>query len=165
LNLYKKKLAAEKAAKKIDGVKAIAEDIQIGISPAYNKTDTEIAEAVLDALQWHSSVQEDTIKIGVENGIVRLEGEVEWAYQRSNMVNAIESLTRVRSIVNLITIKPRIIPFDIEQKIAAAFKRSAIIDADRISVEVNGQNIKLIGRVRSYVEKKMPRRRHGRHRV
>ena len=73
---FSKKLAAERTAKKVAGVKAVAEDIQIGVSPAYKKTDTEIAEAVLNALKWHSAVQEEKIKIKLENGNVTLEGEV-----------------------------------------------------------------------------------------
>ena len=75
VDTYSKKLSAEKAAKRAAGVKAIAEDIQIGVSPAYNKTDAEIAEVVLNALKWHTAVQEEKIHIKVENGNVRLEGE------------------------------------------------------------------------------------------
>lgn len=124
---YSKKLAAENAAKKIAGVKAIAEDIQIGVSPAYNKTDTEIAEAVLNALKWHTAVQEEKIKIKVENGNVRLDGEVEWEYQRNNVKAAIENLTGVCSVINFITVKPKITPSEIQQKISAAFHRSATV--------------------------------------
>ena len=80
---YPKKLAAEKAAKQVAGVKAIAEDMQVGIFPGNRKTDAEIAEAVLNALKWHSAVQEEKIKIKVEEGDVRLEGEVEWEYERA----------------------------------------------------------------------------------
>jgi len=150
---YAKKLAAENATKKIAGVKAIAEDIQIGVSPAYNKTDTEIAEAVVNALKWHSYVQEDKIKIKVENGNVRLEGEVEWEYQRSSAKTAIENLIGVRSVINLITLKPKITPYDIKQKISSAFSRSAIIDAGKISAEVVGGKVVLRGSVRSFAEK------------
>src|SRR3569833_1197523 len=78
---YSKKLSAEKAAKKVTGVKAIAEDLQIGVSPAYWKTEAEIAEAVITALKWHSAVPDDKIRIKVESGVVTLEGELEWEYQ------------------------------------------------------------------------------------
>src|SRR5688572_28588336 len=105
---YSKKLTAENAAKKIAGVKAIAEDIQIGVSPSFNKTDAEIAEAVLNALKWHSSVQEEKIKIKVENGNVKLEGEVDWEYQRTSAKSSIENLVGVRSVTNLITLKPKV---------------------------------------------------------
>jgi osmotically-inducible protein OsmY len=129
---YTKKLAAENAAKKISGVKAIAEDIQIGVSPADKKTDTEIAEAVLNTLRWHSAVQEEKIKIKVENGNVRLEGEVEWEYQRNNA---------------------KVTSADIQQKINAAFQRSASIDAGKITAEVLGSMVTLRGKVRSFIEK------------
>src|SRR5205823_4468685 len=75
---YAKKVAAERAAKKIAGVKAVAEDIQVGVSTSLNRTDTELAQAVLNVLKWHTSIAEDRIKIKVENGTVILEGDVEW---------------------------------------------------------------------------------------
>ena len=153
IDTYSKKLSAEKAAKKVAGVKAIAEDIHIGVSPAFNKTDAEIAEAVINALKWHSAVQEEKIKIKVENGNVTLEGEVEWEYQRNNVRTAIENITGVRSVYNLITVKPKITPSDIQQKISSAFVRSATIDAGKITAEVMGSRVTLRGEVRSFIEK------------
>jgi osmotically-inducible protein OsmY len=150
---YSKKLIAEKAAKKVNGVKAIAEDIQVGILPASRKTDTQIAEAVLNALKWHSAIQDEKIKIKVEDGNVRLEGEVEWEYQRSSIKSAIENLAGVRSVVNLVTVKSKITPSEVQQKIKAAFQRSATIDAGKITVEVFGSKVVLHGQVRSFAEK------------
>lgn len=150
---YSKKLAAEKAAKKVAGVKAIAEDIQIGVSPSFLKTDAEIAETILNALKWHSAVQEEKIKIKVEDGNVKLEGEVEWEYQRTNAQKAIENLTGVRSVINLIKTKPVITPSDIQQKISSAFYRSASIDSGRITTEVIESKVILRGKVRSIAEK------------
>src|SRR5512138_867270 len=135
VDTYAKKLRAEQAAKRIEGVKAVAEDIQVGISPEFKKTDAEIAEAVLNALKWHTGVQEEKIKIKVEDGQVRLEGEVEWEYQRNQAQTAIENLIGVKSVINLIRIKPKISSGDIQQKINAAFHRSANIDSGKISVE------------------------------
>jgi osmotically-inducible protein OsmY len=150
---FSKKLAAEKAAKKVAGVKAVAEDIQVGISPSFRKTDAEIAEAVLNALKWHTAVQEEKIKIKVEDGVVRLEGEVEWDYQRTNAKSAIENLTGVRSVVNLIRLKPKVTSADIQQKIRSAFQRSASVDAGKIITEVAGSKVSLYGKVRSLAEK------------
>jgi osmotically-inducible protein OsmY len=150
---YSKKLIAEKAAKKVNGVKAIAEDIQVGILPASRKTDTQIAEAVLNALKWHSAIQDEKIKIKVEDGNVRLEGEVEWEYQRTSIKSAIENLAGVRSVVNLVTVKSKITPSEVQQKIKAAFQRSATIDAGKITVEVFGSKVVLHGQVRSFAEK------------
>jgi osmotically-inducible protein OsmY len=153
VDTYSKKLTAEKAAKKVAGVKAVAEDIQVGISPSFRKTDAEIAEAILNALKWHSAVQEEKIKVKVEDGHVKLEGEVEWEYQRNNAKAAIEHLTGVRSVLNLITLKPKISAFDIQQKISSAFHRSATIDSGKLTAEVNGSKVTLRGTVRSLAEK------------
>lgn len=150
---YSKKIAAENAAKKIKGVKAIAEDIQIGVSAMKDRTDTEVATAVLNALKWHTGVQDEKVKIKVENGIVKLEGEVDWEYQKSNAKTAIENLSGVRSVINLISVKPRVTSANIEQKISSAFHRSATIDSDRIVVDVQGSRVILKGSVRSYAEK------------
>jgi osmotically-inducible protein OsmY len=153
VNSYLKKVAAEKAAKKVAGVKAVAEDIMVGISPSFIKTDAEIAEAVISALKWHSAVQEEKIKIKVENGIVRLQGEVEWDYQRNNAKSAIENLSGVRTVINSITVRPKTTPADIQQKISAAFHRSATIDSGKITAEVLGGKVILHGAVRSFAEK------------
>ncbi len=150
---FSKKVTAEKAAKRVAGVKAVAEEIQVGVSPSFRKTDTEIAEAVLNALKWHAAIQEEKIKIKVEDGTVKLEGEVEWDYQRINAKTAIENLTGVRAVINAITVRPKVSSFDVQQKINAAFHRSATIDAGKIVAEVNGSKVALRGRVRSIAEK------------
>jgi osmotically-inducible protein OsmY len=153
VDTFSKKLAAEKATKKIVGVKAIAEDIQIGVSPADNKTDAEIAAAVLNALRWHTGVQDEKIKIKVENGFVTLDGEVEWEYQRNNAKVAIQNLAGVRGVFNLISLKARVTPSDIENKIMLAFKRNAATEAERITAEVIGSKVILHGTVRSLAER------------
>jgi len=149
---YAKKMDAEKAARKVSGVKAIAEDIQVGVSPLYHKTDAEIAEAVLNALKWHSAVQENKVTIKVEDGIVRLDGEVEWEYQRTVARNAISYLNGVKSVVNMIRLKPRLNAIDLKNKISAAFGRHANIDAAKIDVTINGSRVILSGKVRSFAE-------------
>ena len=150
---YSKKLAAEKVARRVAGVKAVAEDIQVGISPDFRKTDTDIAAAVLNALKWHTAIPEEKIKIKVEDGSVKLDGEVEWEYQRNEATKAIENLAGVHSVLNLITVKPKFKPSDIQQKINAAFHRSATIDSGKVSVEVQGSRVILRGKVRSFAEK------------
>ncbi|MBS1527816.1 MAG: BON domain-containing protein [Bacteroidetes bacterium] len=150
---YSKKVTAEKAAKRVTGVRAVAEDIKVGISPSYRKTDTEIAEAVYNALKWHTAVQEDKIKIKVEDGIVKLEGEVEWDYQRVAAKTAIQFLTGVRSVINLITVRPKISAIDVKQKIKSAFQRHASVDSSKITADVLGNKVILHGKVRSFTEK------------
>jgi len=153
VDTYSKKLGAEKAAKKVAGVKAVAEDIQVGVSPDYRKTDSEIAEAVVYTLKWHTDVPEGNIHIKVEDGVVKLEGEVEWEYQRHNAAKAVENLAGVRSVLNLITVKPRVTSLDIKQKINAAFHRSATVDSSKITADIIGHKVILNGKVRSFTEK------------
>lgn len=153
VDAYSKKTQAERAAKKVLGVKAIAEDIQVGISPVYKKNDTEIAEAVVNALKWHTMIPDEKIKISVEDGTVKLEGEVEWEYQRSQAKSAIENLTGVRFVTNLVSVKPKVTPYEIQLKINNAFQRSANIDAGKVTVEVQGSKVILKGEVRSFAEK------------
>ena len=150
---YFKKIAAEMATKKVAGVKGIAEDLQIGISPSFRKTDTEIAEAVLNSLRWDTSVPDEKIKIKVEDGLVSLEGEVDWEFQRAAARAAVQHLAGVRGINNLISVKPSVTPANVKQKIAAAFHRSATIDAEKISIDVIGGRVVLKGKVRSFAER------------
>ncbi len=153
VDAYSKKILAEKTTKKVAGVKAIAEDIQVGISPVYKKTDTEIAEAVVNALKWHTMIPDEKIKVSVEDGNVKLEGDVEWEYQRNQAKTAVENLSGVRFVTNLVAVKPKITPYELQQKINSSFQRSANIDAARITAEVLGSKITLRGKVRSFAEK------------
>jgi osmotically-inducible protein OsmY len=150
---YLKKIEAEKEAKGVAGVRAIAEDIQVGISPSFNRSDADIAQAALTALKWHTSIPDENLKLRVENGIVTLEGVVEWSYQRELARNSVANLIGVRNVINLITIKSPITVHDLKRKISAAFHRSATLDAGRIRIEVNGNKVTLTGNVRSFAEK------------
>lgn len=152
VDTYSKKITAEDAAKKIAGVKAVAENIQVGISPAYRKTDAEIADAVLFALKWNANIPNDRIKVKVEDGVVSLEGELEWEFQRSEARHAVERLAGVRSLNNLIKIRPTLKPDNIKEKITAAFIRTATIDSEKIKVEIVDSKVVLKGTVRSMAE-------------
>ncbi len=153
VDAYSKKILAEKTTKKVSGVKAIAEDIQVGISPVYKKTDTEIAETVVNALKWHTMIPDEKIKVSVEDGNVKLEGDVEWEYQRNQAKTAVENLTGVRFVTNLVSVKPKVTPYELQLKINASFQRSANIDAAKITAEVLGSRVILRGTVRSFAEK------------
>lgn len=150
---YMKKAAAVKAAKKVAGVKVVAEDIQVGASPSFKKSDSEIGTAVLNALKWNSAIQHERIKIEVEDGVVRLDGDADWQFQRSETKKTIEKLQGVRMVLNFITIRPQIMPEDIEQKIMSAFQRSASIDSKSVKAVVVGSKVMLTGTVRSFAEK------------
>lgn len=152
VDTYSKKLAAETAAKRITGVKAVAEDIQVGSSPIFNRTDSELAAAVVNALKWNSSVPDEKIKVKVEDGSVTLEGIVDWDYQRNAARMAVANLAGVKRVNNFLTLKPTVMASDVKGKISSSFLRHATIDADKISVEVSGNKVTLKGTVRSYAE-------------
>jgi osmotically-inducible protein OsmY len=153
VDTYTKKLAAERAARKVAGVRAVAEDLQVGISPIFRRTDTELAEAVLNALKWHSAVMEDKIKVKVEDGVVTLEGVADWDFQRTAAKEAIENLIGIKRVNNFITLKAAVSSIDVKHKIMTAFHRSATIDAEKVSVDLVGNKVILRGKVRSFAEK------------
>ncbi|OQP63761.1 ornithine aminotransferase [Niastella vici] len=153
VDTYSKKIAAEDAAKKIAGVRAVAEDIQVGMSPTYRKTDTEIADAVLFALRWNTSIPDQKIKVKVEDGVVSLEGEMEWDYQRNEAKQAVEKLAGVSRINNYISVRPSVKPVNVKEQITAALIRSATIDSEKIAVETDGGKVILRGKVRSIAER------------
>ena len=150
---YAKKIAAENDTKKVSGVKAVAEDIQVGNSLPNRKTDAEIADAVVNSLRWNSVVPHEKIKVKVEDGTVTLEGEVNWDYERTAAKNSIVNLTGVQRILNYIAVKPAVSANNVKEKITAALLRNANIDASRISVEVNEKKVTLLGNVRSFTER------------
>jgi len=151
---YYKKLQAERAAKKVMGVKAVAQEIAVQQIERGKRTDAEIASAVINALAWHSSIPEEKIKVKVEKGWVTLEGEVEWDFQRNYSRTAVENLQGVVGISNNIRIAPKLKSADIKNKIFAAFHGSATLDSDSINISTEGGKVVLTGKVRSFVEKK-----------
>lgn len=152
VDTYLKKILAEKAARKVTGVKAVAEDIQVGPLPGYQRTDAEIAEAVVNSLKWSSNVPDDKIRIKVEDGVVTLDGEVKFDFQRVAARKCVEKLYGVVRVNNFISILPNATREDVEKKIMAAFHRSASLDADKITVEISGSTAILKGKVRSFAE-------------
>jgi len=150
---YLKKSIAENAARRVGGVKAVAEDIEIKYSDSLTKNDSEIAEAIINALKWHSAINENKINVKVENGVVTLNGGVEWEYQRSAAVSQIENLVGVRRIINNIEVKGSQPVKDIKERIREALHRSASIDAEKIDVKTKGDTVTLSGTVRSWTER------------
>lgn len=150
---YSKKVASEKVVKKISGVKAVAIDIEVNLPGSSKRNDTDIAEAVVNALKWHSAVRENKINVKVESGIVTLEGTVDWEFQKNSAKMMVENLMGVTGISNNIKIKEKSSLTDIKQKISAAFHRSATIDASGIEIEIIENKAILKGSVRSWAEK------------
>jgi len=151
---YSTKLAAERAAQNVQGVKVVATDIEVKVGNLRSKSDTEIAEAVRNALRWNSSVNEDKIEVKVDKGWVYLDGSVNWEYERIAAQNNVENLLAVIGVTNNISIRPQSIDVkDIRNKITEAFKRNAILDASALTLETSGSKVILRGTVRSWLEK------------
>lgn len=150
---YSKKIAVEKAAKRVSGVKAVAEDIIVTYPSSLDKSDTEIAKAAVEALEWHSSVPDGAVMVKVENGRVYLSGNVNWAYQKYSASNAVKDLKGVKGVSNSILLKQEIKPLLVKDTIEDAFERSARIDARGITVTTGGNTVTLSGKVHSIKEK------------
>lgn len=151
---YGKKLSAEKAAQRVQGVKVVACDIDVHLDPASIKSDPEIADAVRRSLKWNNAVNDDKIEVKVDEGWVTLEGEVEWAYEKITAQSDVEGLIGVRGVTNNIRIRTQAINTrEMENKIAAAFHRNAGLDANNISFEVSRGRVTLKGTVSSWAEK------------
>jgi osmotically-inducible protein OsmY len=150
---YIDKYEAEKAAKRVAGVLAVANDIEIRLPAVDERPDPEIAREVVTALKNQLPFSHERIKAVVRNGWVTLEGDVEWQYQRLTAERAVRPLKGVKGIINDIKTKPRVEPSDIKQKIQEAFRRSADVDANQITVETSGGEVILKGKVRSWIER------------
>jgi osmotically-inducible protein OsmY len=150
---YAEKYGAELAGRRVYGVKAVANELDVKLPGSSTRTDEDIAAAAVKALQGDLLVPADNIRVTVREGWVTLEGEVEWQYQREAAERAVRYLTGVVGVSNLITIKPRLSPMEVKRKIEEALKRSAETDARRLEVDVRDGEVILTGTVRSWAEK------------
>jgi osmotically-inducible protein OsmY len=152
---FSKKWAAERAAHRVRGVKAVANDIEVRLPSADEKPDPDIAAAVTRALEWDAFVPIEQIDVTVSKGWVTLKGEVEWEYQRRAAERAVRRLAGVKGVTNLIMVRPQVTPSPIELKrqIEEALVRSAETDADHISIRTEGSKVILKGTVRSWAER------------
>jgi len=147
------KWAAERAAKRVFGVKALAMELEVVLPNSSERTDEDIARAAESALDWDVSVPSDRLRVIVEHGWLTLEGEVDTEYQRSNAGFAVRGLIGLKGVSNEIVVRPVATPIEIQDKIEAAFKRSAILDASLIHAQVNHGIVTLTGNVHSWTER------------
>ncbi len=150
---YVDKTEAEVAAKRVAGVVAVANDIAVRLPATDERTDPEIAREAVASLRSQLPISAERIKVVVKNGWVTLEGTVEWHYQRNIAEAAVGYIRGVKSVTNLIGLRPRAEPIEIKKRIEEAFRRSAEIDANHITVEANGSEVVLKGSVRSWAER------------
>ncbi|HEX8531118.1 MAG TPA: BON domain-containing protein [Cytophagales bacterium] len=149
---YTKKLAAEDAAKRVKGVRAVAEEIRVVFDGPPLRTDTQIATAIVDAFKSNWSVPDDDVTVQVENGWVTLRGEVSWNYQRASAVEDANKQTGVKGVTNLITIKSDVADAVEREAVESALRRDAFIDESDVFVNVSGGLVTLTGSVNSWSE-------------
>lgn len=147
---YAKKWSAMKAAERVVGVVAVADEMIVHVPTSWERTDIDIAHAVAEALRWDVQVPEEKVKARVNEGWITLDGEVDWEYQRAAAQRAVRFLTGVKGVYNTITIKKKVFAPDVQFRIESALKRSAEVDASHIKVEALDGKVTLRGRVHSW---------------
>jgi len=152
---YAEKMAAERAVMRIQGVKALASELQVSLPGAHERADEDIARAALNVLVWNAVVPKDAIKVKITKGIVTLSGVVEWSFQKHNAEREVSRLIGVKGVINDVEVRPSRTPVSAEIKtgIEAALKRSAEVEARRVHVEIRGNTVVLTGAVSSWPER------------
>jgi osmotically-inducible protein OsmY len=151
---YAEKFSAERTAERVGGVKAVADEIKVKLPGSHQRSDTDIAHAVVNALRWDIQVPDDRIKATVEEGWIALDGEVEWQYQKWAAEGAVRNLTGVKGVSNLIAVKPKkASTYEVGQKIKDSMRRHAERDADKITIEAKDGRVTLRGTVNSFAER------------
>ena len=155
---YAQKLAAERAARRVKGVRAIAEEIEVRYPNEKKTADDQIAERALAILDWDAQVPTDSVMVRVERGWVTLTGEASWQYQRMAAETAIRKLSGVVGVTNEIRVKPKVVSRDVRSEILEALKRNAELDANSIMVAVHDDKVTLMGKVRNWRERDVAER-------
>ena len=150
-NLAEKK-AAEFIVKRVFGVRAVADDIQVRHAEQNRELDSDLAQVSLKALQWNAQVPDEAIQVTVRQGFVSLEGKVGWWYQKEAAENSVSVIKGVKGVINNIELIGNCKPVDIQQKIEEAFRRNAVLDARRVGVRIRDGKVILHGNVRSWAE-------------
>ena len=150
---YTEKWQAERDAKRVLGVVGVANDIEVRLPTSSQRPDPEIARDAVAALKHELPYSYETMKVIVKDGRLTLEGTAEWNYQRVRAEEAVRRVSGIKGISNLILLKPSVAPSEIKTKIEEAFRRSAEVDAQRITVEAHGSEVILRGSVRSWAER------------
>ena len=150
---YSDKLEAEAAAKRVAGVAGVANDIEVRLPSFDQRPDPDIARDAIAAIKSKLPTIGEQLKVVVANGWITLEGAVEWEFQRLAADRAVRRVKGVKGVTNSIELKPRATPSEIKRKIEEAFRRSAEVDASRITVEATGGEVVLKGTVRSWAER------------
>jgi osmotically-inducible protein OsmY len=152
LGSYAEKYSAERATQRVAGVRGVAVEIDVRLSGLNERTDSEIAHTVSQALGWNSWLADGGFKVMVEKGWITLSGEVDHEFQRTVAENVLRNLMGVVGISNQISVKPSVMPRDVKTQIEAALQRRAHADAQSIAVSIDGDEVTLSGGVLSLTE-------------
>jgi osmotically-inducible protein OsmY len=155
---YAEKAAAERAVRRVKGVKAIAEEIEVRLPSDTKHADDEIAGRAVNILDWQVGFPAERIGVKVEKGMVTLTGDVDSQYQKTDAEGAIHKLTGVVKVINQIRVATAVHPTDVREKIQKALERSADIEASRIAVRTEGGKVVLSGKVRAWYERDIAER-------
>jgi osmotically-inducible protein OsmY len=150
---YAQRLAAEHAAERVSGVRAVAEELHVKLPGTIDLSDTDIAHRAVNALKWDVEVPDAKIKVRVDKGWITLEGEVDWNFERQAAERAVRYLTGVKGVSNQLRIAPHVSAYDVSARIKEALRRSADSDASKIEVESQGGRVTLRGNVHSWAER------------
>ncbi len=152
---YFEKSTAERVVRHVYGIRAVANDVSVTLDGVASHTDSQIAEAVANAVAWDTAVPLNAVKATVTNGWVALNGEVDWQYQKSAAQIDAERISGVKGVTNLVILKPKphVSPITVKSKIESAFKRSAEVDSARVKVEAHDGQVILTGTVKSLNER------------
>lgn len=153
LDTYAQKRAVEKALKRVQGVKALALELDVKLAANHKRNDTDIAEAAEHALKWQALLPANDLRVTVANGFVTVEGQLDWEYQRRSVDHVLRNLKGVTWLNNLITIKERPAPANLQERIRDALTRQAVREANKIEVEVKDGTVTLRGHVHSWQER------------
>jgi osmotically-inducible protein OsmY len=145
---YLKKMAAADAARRVRGIRAVVNDIEVRLPGSAERTDPDLAAAVINALRWDAGIPADKLDVTVSQGWVTPKGEVEYAFQKQEAERAIRHIAGIKGITNLIVVRPRVSPSDLKEKIERKLVRNAETDAEHIQVDVEGNKVILRGAVR-----------------
>lgn len=152
---YAAKYAAERAAARVNGVKAIAEELEVHLDDRFKRGDEAIAGAIVARLSWDTTVPKDAVKAQVEDGWVSLRGEVRWHFEKEAAETAVRTLAGVVGVINHVTVTPRVDVVDVGNDIRTALHRSWFFDGDTIKVAVDGGTVRLTGSVDSLHDRRV----------
>ena len=151
---YSQRWEAERTVKRVNGVTGVANDIEVRLPVFNQRPDPEIARDAVSAIQAELPYSSEHIRVVVRDGWLTLEGQVEWYYSKERAERAVRRVRGVKGVSNLIQVSPRVPPVEVKRKIEESFRRSAEVDANRITVETDGGVVTLSGSVRSWAERK-----------